>query len=122
MKRLPATILLLLLLLPAPGLSALEYRCPPTPPDADGPFYRPGAPVTNRIGSGYELSGEVKSASVLSARSDSRLPLRWIGLLSERVNADLAATGGIHTAQDVVKMLLVGAKVAIYGDIQNQEK
>jgi len=62
MKRLPATILLLLLLLPAPGLSALEYRCPPTPPDADGPFYRPGAPVTNRIGSGYELSGEVKPA------------------------------------------------------------
>ena len=58
-------------------------------------------------------TGDVKSASILSARSDSRLPLRWIGLLSERVEADFAATGGIHTAQDVAKMLLVGAKVTM---------
>jgi len=54
-------ILLLMFLIPAP-LTAEEYLCPPTPPDADGPFYRPGAPLRNRIGSGYLLDGEVKSA------------------------------------------------------------
>ena len=62
MRRLPVTILLLLLFLFTPSLSAAGYRCPPTPPDADGPFYRPGAPVRHQIGTGYLLLGEVKSA------------------------------------------------------------
>jgi protocatechuate 3,4-dioxygenase beta subunit len=43
-------------------LRAHSYQCPPTPPDADGPFYRPNAPVRNSIGSGYGLTGVVKSA------------------------------------------------------------
>ncbi|MHB8708366.1 MAG: intradiol ring-cleavage dioxygenase [Desulfuromonadales bacterium] len=55
-------LLLLLLVLLPPGTAAQDYRCPPTPPDADGPFYRPGAPVRSRIGTGYLLMGEVKSA------------------------------------------------------------
>ena len=63
MKALPAIILLLLAILLLPyAPSAAPYRCVPTPPDADGPFYRPGAPVRNRIGTGYQLMGEVKSA------------------------------------------------------------
>ena len=40
-----------------------EYRCAPTPSDADGPFYRANAPVRNSIGAGYLLLGEVKSAA-----------------------------------------------------------
>ncbi len=40
-----------------------------------------------------------------------RLPLRWIAMLKGKVNADLAATGGIHTAWDVIKMMMVGANV-----------
>jgi protocatechuate 3,4-dioxygenase beta subunit len=63
MRRLPASILLSLLLLPSPLLSATTYRCLPTPPDADGPFYRPGAPVRHQIGTGYLLLGEVRSAA-----------------------------------------------------------
>lgn len=38
-------------------------KCPPTPWDQVGPFYRPGAPLRNKIGSGYLLSGTVRSAA-----------------------------------------------------------
>jgi dihydroorotate dehydrogenase (fumarate) len=42
-----------------------------------------------------------------------RLPLTWIGILHGRVNASLAATGGIHEAEDVIKLLMVGADVTM---------
>ena len=42
-----------------------------------------------------------------------RLPLRWIAVLHGQVSADLAATGGVHSARDVVKLLLVGANVTM---------
>lgn len=38
-------------------------KCPPTPWDQIGPFYRPGAPLRTKIGSGYILSGTVRSAA-----------------------------------------------------------
>ena len=37
----------------------------------------------------------------------------WIAILYGRVRADLAATSGIHTAHDVIKMLMAGAKVTM---------
>jgi dihydroorotate dehydrogenase (fumarate) len=46
---------------------------------------------------------------LLSTPQAMRLPLRWIAILRDQVKASLAATGGIHTGKDVVKMLLVGA-------------
>jgi len=39
--------------------------------------------------------------------------MRWIAILYGRIKADLAATSGIHHAEDVVKMLLVGARVTM---------
>jgi dihydroorotate dehydrogenase (fumarate) len=42
-----------------------------------------------------------------------RLPLCWIGILSGRVRASLAASSGIHSAADVLKLLLVGADVTM---------
>ena len=42
-----------------------------------------------------------------------RLPLRWIAILHGRIAADLAATGGVHTAQDALKLLMVGANVTM---------
>jgi dihydroorotate dehydrogenase (fumarate) len=45
----------------------------------------------------------------LSSPSDLLLRLRWTGILSGRVNASLAVTGGVNTAVDVVKAILVGA-------------
>lgn len=55
-------MLLSLLLLAATAGGEKQFRCPPTPEDAQGPFYRPGAPETARLGRGYLLAGTVKSA------------------------------------------------------------
>ncbi len=49
----------------------------------------------------------------LSTRDELRLPLRWIAILRDRVPVSLAATSGVHTAEDVVKLLLVGADVVM---------
>lgn len=50
---------------------------------------------------------------ILSTSYDMRLPLRWIGILYKQILPDLAATSGIHTAEDVIKMLMVGANVTM---------
>ena len=50
---------------------------------------------------------------LLSTSYDMRLPLRWIGILYKQIEADLAATSGIHRAEDVIKMLMVGANVTM---------
>ncbi|MDD5671606.1 MAG: dihydroorotate dehydrogenase-like protein [Candidatus Omnitrophica bacterium] len=57
---------------------------------------------------------ELSSHVLFSTPQAMRLPLRWIAILSQRIKADLAATGGIYSAQDVVKMLLVGANVTMF--------
>jgi dihydroorotate dehydrogenase (fumarate) len=46
---------------------------------------------------------------VLSTSDELRLALRWIAILHGRVKASLAATGGAHTPEDVLKLLLAGA-------------
>jgi dihydroorotate dehydrogenase (fumarate) len=48
---------------------------------------------------------------MLSTPQALRLPMRWIAILSGRIQADLAATSGIQTGQDVLKLLMVGATV-----------
>jgi dihydroorotate dehydrogenase (fumarate) len=50
---------------------------------------------------------------LLSTPQSLRLPLTWIGILFGRIKASLAGTGGIHSAEDVVKMLMVGANVTM---------
>jgi dihydroorotate dehydrogenase (fumarate) len=42
-----------------------------------------------------------------------RLPLTWIGILYGRIRASLAGTGGVHSAEDAVKLLMVGANVTM---------
>jgi dihydroorotate dehydrogenase (fumarate) len=49
----------------------------------------------------------------LSTSEELRLPLRWIAILRGRVNTSLAATTGVHTWQDAVKLLLAGADVTM---------
>jgi dihydroorotate dehydrogenase (fumarate) len=49
----------------------------------------------------------------LSSQDELRLRLRWTALVADRLNADIAITGGVHTAEDVVKCLLAGGKVAM---------
>jgi dihydroorotate dehydrogenase (fumarate) len=50
---------------------------------------------------------------LLSTPQALRLPLTWIGILFGRVKASLAATGGVHGAEDVIKLLMVGANVTM---------
>lgn len=52
---------------------------------------------------------EVRPNVVLSTSSELRLRLRWVAILYGRIQADLAATGGVHRAADVIKMVMTGA-------------
>lgn len=54
---------------------------------------------------------EVVPNVILSTPMAMRLPLRWIAMMYGRINADLAATSGIYSAEDVLKMVMAGAKV-----------
>lgn len=56
---------------------------------------------------------EVKPDILLSTPFAMRLPLTWVAILHGRVKADLAATSGIHSAEDVLKMLMAGANAAM---------
>ena len=56
---------------------------------------------------------EVKPNVLLSTPQALRLPLRWIAILYDRIKADMAATSGVHNAQDVLKVLMAGADVAM---------
>jgi dihydroorotate dehydrogenase (fumarate) len=56
---------------------------------------------------------EVRPNIILSTPQAMRLPLTWIGILYKRIKADLAATSGIHTAEDAIKMILAGANVTM---------
>ena len=48
----------------------------------------------------------------LSDSTELRLRLHWLAILSGRVRASLAVTGGVHTAIDVIKATMAGAHVA----------
>ncbi len=52
---------------------------------------------------------EVAPHLVLSTSEELRLALRWIAILRGRIKTSLAATGGAHTPDDVLKLLLAGA-------------
>jgi dihydroorotate dehydrogenase (fumarate) len=49
------------------------------------------------------------------------VPLRWIALLHGRVNASLAATGGIHDSAGLLKALLAGADVGQVASVLYQK-
>jgi dihydroorotate dehydrogenase (fumarate) len=56
---------------------------------------------------------EVAPRLELSSSTELRLPLRWIAILHRRFGISLAASTGVHTAEDVLKVLLAGADVAM---------
>jgi dihydroorotate dehydrogenase (fumarate) len=49
----------------------------------------------------------------LSTNQEVRLPLRWIGILRDQVALSLAASGGVQSANDAIKLLLAGADVVM---------
>lgn len=67
-------------------------------------FYQPDIDLEN-------LS--VRPNVILSTPQALRLPMRWVAILYGRIKADLGATSGIHTAHDVIKMLMAGANVTM---------
>jgi len=56
---------------------------------------------------------EIKPNVLLSSPQALRLPLNWIGILYGRIRASLAATSGVHSPEDVLKLLMVGADVTM---------
>jgi len=52
---------------------------------------------------------EIVSSSVFSNAEDNSMPLRWIGILNNRVSCDLASSTGVHSGKEVISNILVGA-------------
>jgi dihydroorotate dehydrogenase (fumarate) len=67
-------------------------------------FYQPTIDIEER---------RIVTSLELSDSYDGRLPLMWIAMLSGQLDADLAATGGVHTSDDAVRMLMAGATVVM---------
>ena len=65
-------------------------------------FYQPDLDIEK-----LEVVPEIQLSSPVAMR----LALRWVAILHGRVKADLAGTNGIHSHEDVVKMLMAGATV-----------
>ncbi len=56
---------------------------------------------------------EVVPNLILSNQYELLLRLHWIAVLYGNVKADLALTGGVHAATDVVKAMMAGARIAM---------
>jgi dihydroorotate dehydrogenase (fumarate) len=67
-------------------------------------FYQPTIDIEAR---------RIVTSLELSSSYDGRLPLMWIAMLAGQVSADLAATGGVHTTEDAVRMFMAGAAVVM---------
>jgi len=67
-------------------------------------FYQPDFDLENL---------EVLPTVSLSNSHELLLRLHWVAILYGHVNANLAVTGGVHTAEDVLKSMMAGAKVAM---------
>ena len=56
---------------------------------------------------------DVQPSVTLSTSFASRVPMRWIAILHGNIKASLAATSGVHSCEDIVKMIMVGADVTM---------
>jgi len=54
---------------------------------------------------------QIKPHLDLSSSMESLLRIRWIALIRGRVDLSIAATGGFHRVEDIIKALLVGADI-----------
>jgi dihydroorotate dehydrogenase (fumarate) len=66
----------------------------------------------------YQPDFDLENLEVIPnlALSDSRellMRLHWVAVLYGNVNADMAISGGVHTAEDVVKSMMAGAQVSM---------
>lgn len=62
----------------------------------------------------YDLENlEVVPSLMLSRSNELKLRLHWVAILFGKIKADMAITGGVHSAEDVVKSMMAGARVAM---------
>ncbi len=54
---------------------------------------------------------EIVPNVVLSSPDRIRLRLRWIAILHDSIKTDLAATGGVFSEEDIIKLIMTGAQV-----------
>ncbi len=94
-----------------------------------GPFFSSPANMARRLASAgadalvlfnrfYQPDINLETLDVLpdldlSTPAEMRLVLRWIAIMHGRVDADLAATTGVHDGHGAVKLVLAGANVAM---------
>jgi dihydroorotate dehydrogenase (fumarate) len=67
-------------------------------------FYQPDFDIENL---------EVVPTVNLSTSQELLLRLHWVAILYGHIRPDLAITGGVHTAEDVLKAMMAGACVAM---------
>ncbi|HEV2176166.1 MAG TPA: dihydroorotate dehydrogenase-like protein [Terriglobia bacterium] len=67
-------------------------------------FYQPDFDLDNL---------EVVPSLTLSSSYELLLRLHWVAILYGNIRAELAVTGGVHTAEDVLKAMMAGAQVAM---------
>jgi dihydroorotate dehydrogenase (fumarate) len=67
-------------------------------------FYQPDLDIETQ---------EVVPSLTLSRPTELLLRLHWVAIVFGHIKADLAITGGVHSAQDVLKSMMAGAKVAM---------
>jgi dihydroorotate dehydrogenase (fumarate) len=67
-------------------------------------FYQPDFDLENL---------EIVPSLVLSNSHELLLRIHWVAILYGNIRADLAVTGGVHTAADVLKTMMAGAQVAM---------
>ena len=67
-------------------------------------FYQPDFDLENL---------EAAPRLTLSNSYELLLRIHWVAILYGRIKADLAITGGVHTAEDVLKAMMSGARVAM---------
>ena len=63
-------------------------------------FYQPDIDVAER---------KVSAQVTLSDSGELLLRLRWLAILSDRLSASLAVSGGVHRAPDAIKAIMAGA-------------
>jgi dihydroorotate dehydrogenase (fumarate) len=52
---------------------------------------------------------EITPSNVLSQSGELNMSLRWVGMMSGRVNCDISASTGVYNGHDAIKQLLAGA-------------
>lgn len=52
---------------------------------------------------------QIVAANPFSSPDEVTIPLRWIGMVSDQVECDLAASTGVYDGKSVIKLLMAGA-------------